>query len=216
MAWLERSFLKLSRPGNDACHCGRSGNPGIGEINFRLQTAHPPFEVAVSGGDGAFAVTEDAHVSPQAGATGGRADDAPRIGEDLEQLPNIAPTMAPRLDDAFAQEVPSHATGPAGGGGGGAPASSTWAQGDAVVADPVGLHARPAAAFVRLAGTFDAEVTVNGADGGSVLELMALGITQGQSVHIEANGADATAAVAALTDMLESATEQPSSSKETM
>ncbi|MBF1140180.1 MAG: HPr family phosphocarrier protein, partial [Thermobifida sp.] len=103
-----------------------------------------------------------------------------------------------------------------GGGDGGAPASSTWAQGDAVVADPVGLHARPAAAFVRLAGTFDAEVTVNGADGGSVLELMALGITQGQSVHIEANGADATAAVAALTDMLESATEQPSSSKETM
>ena len=93
---------------------------------------------------------------------------------------------------------------------GGAPASSTWAQADAVVADPVGLHARPAAAFVRLAGTFDAEVTVNGADGGSVLELMALGITQGQSVHIEANGADATAAVAALTDMLESATEQPS------
>ena len=85
MAWLERSFLKLGRPGNDACHCGRGGNPGIGEINFRLQTAHPPFEVAVSGGDGAFAVTEDAHVSPQAGATGGRADDAPRIGEDLEQ-----------------------------------------------------------------------------------------------------------------------------------
>ena len=97
----------------------------------------------------------------------------------------------------------------------GAPASSTWAQGDAVVADPVGLHARPAAAFVRLAGTFDAEVTVNGADGGSVLELMALGITQGQSVHIEANGADATAAVAALTDMLESAATQPPESKET-
>ena len=97
----------------------------------------------------------------------------------------------------------------------GAPASSTWAQGDAVVADPVGLHARPAAAFVRLAGTFDAEVTVNGADGGSVLELMALGITQGQSVHIEANGADATAAVAALTDMLESATPQTPESKET-
>ena len=34
--------------------------------------------------------------------------------------------------------------------------------------------------------------------------------------RIEANGADATAAVAALTDMLESATQQPSSSKETM
>ena len=125
------------------------------------------------------------------------------------------PGAAPRLDDVPAQEAPSPAPAKPSGAGGGSPASSTWAQADAVVADPVGLHARPAAAFVRLAGTFDAEVTVNGADGGSVLELMALGITQGQSVHIEANGADATAAVAALTDMLENATTQPSESKET-
>lgn len=137
-----------------------------------------------------------------------------QLGEDLDQVADVAAALAPRVDDVAAQEAPSPAAGAASGGG--APASSTWAQGDAVVADPVGLHARPAAAFVRLAGTFDAEVTVNGADGGSVLELMALGITQGQSVHIEANGADATAAVAALTDMLESATPQPSSSKETM
>ena len=135
-----------------------------------------------------------------------------QLGEDLDQVADVAAALAPRLDEAPAQEAPS----PAAGAPGGAPASSMWAQGDAIVADPVGLHARPAAAFVRLAGTFDAEVTVNGADGGSVLELMALGIAQGQSVHIEANGADATAAVAALTDMLESATEQPSSSKETM
>ena len=119
------------------------------------------------------------------------------------------------MDDVLAQEAPSPAPAKLSGGAEGAPASSVWAQGDAVVADPVGLHARPAAAFVRLAGTFDAEVTVNGADGGSVLELMALGITQGQSVHIEANGADATAAVAALTDMLESATPQTPESKET-
>lgn len=137
-----------------------------------------------------------------------------QLGEDLDQVADVAASLAPRLDEAPAQEAPSPAAGEPGGGG--APASSTWAQGDAVVADPVGLHARPAAAFVRLAGTFDAEVTVNGADGGSVLELMALGITQGQSVHIEANGADATAAVAALTDMLESATPQQPESKETM
>ena len=136
-----------------------------------------------------------------------------QLGEDLDQVADVAAALAPRVDDALAQEAPSPAAGEPGGGG--APASSTWAQGDAVVADPVGLHARPAAAFVRLAGTFDAEVTVNGADGGSVLELMALGITQGQSVHIEANGADATAAVAALTDMLESATPQTPESKET-
>ena len=136
-----------------------------------------------------------------------------QLGEDLDQVADVAAALAPRLDNALAQEAPSPS--PGADAGGGAQASSAWAQGDAVVADPVGLHARPAAAFVRLAGTFDAEVTVNGADGGSVLELMALGITQGQSVHIEANGADATAAVAALTDMLENATTQPSESKET-
>ena len=136
-----------------------------------------------------------------------------QLGEDLDQVADVAAALAPRVDDALAQEAPSPIVGaPAGGG---AQASSTWAQADAVVADPVGLHARPAAAFVRLAGTFDAEVTVNGAGGGSVLELMALGITQGQSVHIEANGADATAAVVALTDMLESAATQPPESKET-
>ena len=134
-----------------------------------------------------------------------------QLGEDLHQVAEVAASLAPRLDDASAQEAPSPAApGPVGGA-----ASSMWAEGEAVVADPVGLHARPAAAFVRLAGSFDAEITVNGADGGSVLDLMALGITQGQSVHIEANGADATAAVAALTDMLESATKQPSESKET-
>lgn len=136
-----------------------------------------------------------------------------QLGEDLDQVAEVAASLAPRLDDAFAQEVPSPAA--PGPDGGAATASSMWAEGDVVVADPVGLHARPAAAFVRLAGSFDAEITVNGADGGSVLDLMALGITQGQSVHIEANGADATAAVAALTDMLESATKQPSESKET-
>ena len=136
-----------------------------------------------------------------------------QLSEDLDQVADVAAALAPRLDDALAQEAPSPVADAPGGGG--AQASSAWAQGDAVVADPVGLHARPAAAFVRLASTFDAEVTVNGADGGSVLELMALGITQGQSVHIEANGADATAAVAALTDMLENATTQPSESKET-
>ena len=122
---------------------------------------------------------------------------------------DVAASLAPRLEAAPAQEAPNPTAPSASGEGAGAPASSAWAQGDAVVADPVGLHARPAAAFVRLAGSFDAEITVNGADGCSVLELMALGIAQGQSVHIEASGADATAAGAALTDMLEAPIRQP-------
>lgn len=77
------------------------------------------------------------------------------------------------------------------------------AEGNAVVADPVGLHARPAALFVRLAGTFESRITVNGASGASVLEIMSLGVAQGDTVHLTAVGEDAHAAIAALTDMLE-------------
>lgn len=77
------------------------------------------------------------------------------------------------------------------------------AEGDAVVADPAGLHARPAALFVRLAGTFESRITVNGASGASVLEIMSLGVAQGDTVHLTAVGEDARAAIAALTDMLE-------------
>ena len=77
------------------------------------------------------------------------------------------------------------------------------AEGDAVVADPVGLHARPAALFVRLAGTFESRITVNGASGASVLEIMSLGVAQGDTVHLTAVGEDARAAIVALTDMLE-------------
>ncbi|MDC4233175.1 dihydroxyacetone kinase phosphoryl donor subunit DhaM [Actinomyces sp. B33] len=77
---------------------------------------------------------------------------------------------------------------------------------DAVVADPVGLHARPAALLARLAGTFDAQITVDGADAASVLEIMALGVPQGRTVSVVATGNEASEAVAALVDMLEGRT----------
>ncbi|WP_291465146.1 dihydroxyacetone kinase phosphoryl donor subunit DhaM [Actinomyces sp.] len=128
-----------------------------------------------------------------------------QLGDSLSQVAEVAASVAPRIEAIPAPEAPKDPVPLISGDSGQAPASSLWASADAVVADPVGLHARPAAAFVRLAGTFDAEVSVNGADGGSVLDLMALGVAQGDTVHIEANGADATAAVAALADMLESA-----------
>ena len=128
-----------------------------------------------------------------------------QLGESLSQVAEVAASLAPRMEAPPSQAVPEEDVPVIVGTAEGVPASSMRASGFAVVADPVGLHARPAAAFVRLAGTFDAEITVNGADGCSVLDLMALGIRQGQTVLIEATGADATAAVAALTDMLEGA-----------
>lgn len=67
-----------------------------------------------------------------------------------------------------------------------------------------GLHARPAAEFVKLAARFGAETTVQGADARSLLAVMALGLTRGSEVRIEAHGPGAQAAVDALAELVES------------
>lgn len=67
-----------------------------------------------------------------------------------------------------------------------------------------GLHARPAAEFVRLASTFSAKVVVNGKDAKSLLGIMALGLVKGADVELEAEGPDAEAAVDALGSLIES------------
>lgn len=65
-----------------------------------------------------------------------------------------------------------------------------------------GLHARAAAAFVRLAGTFDARVTVTAkgqtVSGRSIMGLMLLAAGPGTPVVIRAEGAEAVAAADAL------------------
>lgn len=64
--------------------------------------------------------------------------------------------------------------------------------------NPSGLHARPAAEFVKAANGFDATVTVNGVDAKSLLRIMGLGLVKGAQLRIEATGPDAGAALDAL------------------
>lgn len=70
----------------------------------------------------------------------------------------------------------------------------------------VGLHARPAAQFVKAAGGFTAQVTVRRgertANARSLLQVLKLEAGQGAEVVIEADGPDAEDAVATLTGML--------------
>lgn len=66
-----------------------------------------------------------------------------------------------------------------------------------------GLHARPAADFVKLASGYDAEVTVNGKDAHSLLGIMSLGLTRGMSVQISGPDERSRAAVDALADLIE-------------
>ena len=69
-----------------------------------------------------------------------------------------------------------------------------------------GLHARASAKFVKLAATFDAEVTVSkdGAtvDARSIMGLMMLAAGPGCCIYIKAEGPDAQTAVDALAELV--------------
>lgn len=66
-----------------------------------------------------------------------------------------------------------------------------------------GLHARPAADFVKLAGSFDARIDVNGVDAQSLLAIMSLGLVRGAEARIRATGAEARRAVDELSELIE-------------
>ncbi len=69
-----------------------------------------------------------------------------------------------------------------------------------------GLHARASAKFVKLAASFDAEVTVSKdghtVDARSIMGLMMLAASPGCCIDIAAEGAQADEAVAALADLV--------------
>ncbi len=70
------------------------------------------------------------------------------------------------------------------------------------IANKHGLHARPAAEFVKLANQYDAEVWVRKSDievsGKSIMGVMMLAAECGSMIHIRAEGDDAETAVEAL------------------
>ncbi len=76
------------------------------------------------------------------------------------------------------------------------------------IANQRGLHARAAAKFVKLAGTFSAEIKVARREvtvsGLSIMGLMTLAAGLGARLDILASGADAAAAVEALVALVES------------
>lgn len=71
-----------------------------------------------------------------------------------------------------------------------------------VVADPAGLHARPAARFVQAASRFESRIVIrhggSEADAKSLIALLALGIRPSSEIVLAADGPDAEAAIAAL------------------
>lgn len=67
-----------------------------------------------------------------------------------------------------------------------------------------GLHARPAADFVKKASGYDARVTVNGVDAKSLLGIMSLGLVKGKDADLAAEGPEAGKAIEELAELIES------------
>lgn len=143
------------------------------DVRERVRLADAPFvEGAVAAAVTAFGGADLAGVlaaAEQAGATFAGAQETPTP---------TAPAPAPA-----GQAEPGSADG--------------TASAVAVLRNPLGLHARPAALMSRMLSGFDATVQVNGVNAASVLELMKLGATQGQELRVEARGPQRAEAVEA-------------------
>ena len=77
---------------------------------------------------------------------------------------------------------------------------------EAIVVPEEGLHARPAAQFVKAAKGFSSDITVikgdTKANAKSSLNLMTLGATKGDKLIIRAEGEDEEAAAEALAELI--------------
>lgn len=75
------------------------------------------------------------------------------------------------------------------------------------IVNPLGLHARPAAEFVKIAARFTAEISVAkdgyAVNGKSIMGVMTLAAECGSSITIRAEGEDAEEAVDALAALVQ-------------
>lgn len=74
------------------------------------------------------------------------------------------------------------------------------------ITNKLGIHARPAAQFVKTANRFDCEIRVekddDEVDGKSILGLMMLAAGHGSVIAVSADGDDADKAIEALGDLI--------------
>lgn len=74
------------------------------------------------------------------------------------------------------------------------------------IVNRAGMHARPAAAFVKIAGRFAADITVEKdgleVNGKSIMGVLMLAAEQGSRLRLSAAGPDAPAALDALADLV--------------
>ena len=76
-----------------------------------------------------------------------------------------------------------------------------------IITNKTGLHARPAAQFVKKAGKYDSKIEIvfeeKEVNAKSIMGVMSLGVGKGNEIIVKAEGEDAEAAVKELTDFIE-------------
>jgi phosphotransferase system HPr (HPr) family protein len=79
---------------------------------------------------------------------------------------------------------------------------------DVVISNPAGLHARPATLVVEVAKAADSEITITKGDksatGRSIMSVLALGATVGDTVTVAVSGDDANETLDAVIEILTS------------
>ena len=79
---------------------------------------------------------------------------------------------------------------------------------DVTIKNSVGLHARPATFFIQKANSFKSSIWVEKEDcrvnAKSLLGVLSLGIAEGMTITLIADGSDEAAAVEALVDLVDS------------
>lgn len=84
-----------------------------------------------------------------------------------------------------------------------------WMQGEVLVTHDAGLHARPSVRLTKLAKGFAGAVEISGladgpwVDAKSIVKVMGLKIKQGTMLHVRTKGDDSTAALAAVTGLVQ-------------
>lgn len=78
---------------------------------------------------------------------------------------------------------------------------------DFTILNKLGIHARPAAQFVRIANRFQADIFVERdgeeIDGKSIMGVMMLAAGHGSVITVTAEGSDESAAIAAIGDLID-------------
>ena len=130
-----------------------------------------------------------------AAQTGGDVDAVLAAAASAAASEADAPRASSASDDQPGGAVPGAGTGPV---------DDVAASESVELVNETGLHARPAAEFVKTAAKYEASVHVNGVDAKSLLAIMALALPKGATVTIEGSGPDAQDAVDALVALVRS------------